>query len=218
MAALVAPRPPGATPSMLDLRSNYNARFEDPWALCDTKLEPTHFIRDRDQSGGLIRSDGVAFDAAGIIQLGGRIVPEEKGATWYGFTDQMYPSAVRGITVGRLFRTLHVLGAVLFEDAAGVPAANIMLHRSGADPETWTWRYGEDVLAYRFVPGTAEPELKTTVIAWKGVYARPQPKGEIPRLFHLKYANPKPDQLVTHIDFIAAEGIASPFITAITLE
>jgi len=215
MSALVRPRPAWATEAMLDLRSWYNARFEDPWVNGEPEME--RLRPDQELGSGVITNRGVAFDAAGIIQLNGKV---GTNGTWDAYDRLAYPKAVRSININRAFRVMHVLGGVQFADPRGVGVATIQIYRTGSLPETWSWRYGVDVLNYRFTPGQAEPRLESAAVAWTGEFAglEAQERREKPRLFHLRYVTANPDTVVDHLDFLAGEGVSSPFIVAITLE
>ncbi len=213
ISALVPPRPAGAVPSMLDLRPWYNARFQDPWVSDEPEKEQLR--PDPELDGGLITHGSMVFDAVGIIQLSGKLEPKGK---WFGFYRRVYPSAVKSISVKRSFRLLHVLGAVQFDSPPGTSVGTVEIHRADAAPEKWTWRYGVDVLNYRFVPGAPEPRLEATTVAWTGAFAHKDAQGEKPRLFHLRFVTAHPEAVVDHLDFLAGEGVSSPFIVAITLE
>ena len=171
---------------------------------------------DPELNRGVISSQGVDFDAAGIIQLNGKLDP--RGA-WHGFSRLMYPVAVKSIAIKRAFRVLHVLGAVQFEDPPGTKVGTIEIYRSGPRPEEWIWRYGVDVLNYRLNSGASEPRLESTVVAWTGSFVDPYvQQRQKPRLFHLRFVTAEPQAVVDHLDFLAGEGVSSPFIVAITLE
>lgn len=214
MSALLRPRPAGATDVMLDLRPWCNARFEDPWVNGEPEKEQIQ--PDRELGGGVITSQGIAFDAAGIIQLNGKL---DLRGEWHGFDRLVYPTAVKSITIKRAFRVMHVLGAVQFEDPPGTAVGTVEFHRTGSSPEKWSWRYGVDVLNYRFVPGASEPRLESTVVAWTGGFVDPEvQQKQKPRLFHLRFVTEKPKVVVDHLDFLAGEGVSSPFIAAITFE
>lgn len=213
MSALVRPRPAGATDTMVDLRPWYNARFEDPWVKDEPKMEQLQ--PDRELGLGVITNGGSTFDAAGIIQLNGKFEPK---GNWYGFYRLMYPTVVKSINIKRPFRVLHVLGAVQFEDPPGTRVAAVEIHRTGSLPEKWSWRYGVDVLNYRFIPGTPEPRLESTAVAWIGEFAHPEAQKQKARLFHLQFVTAEPHAMVDHLDFLAGEGVSSPFIVAMTLE
>jgi hypothetical protein len=214
MSELVRPRPADAVDSMLDLRPWYNARFEDPWVHCNVGEETLRPGSALEQ--GVITSLGIRFDAAGIIQLNGLI--DRSGGEGGGFNRLVYPKAVNSIPVRRSFRVLHVLGAVLFEDAMGTPVGRIRLHRNGSGVEEWVWRYGEDVLRYRFALGAAERALGTPVVAWTGEFAHPEGRGWRARLFHMRYETTDPGVPVDHLDFLAGDGVSSAFVAAISFE
>jgi hypothetical protein len=213
MSALLRPRPAGATDAMLDLRPWCNARFEDPWVMGKPQMEQIQ--PDLELSRGVIKNRGIIFDAAGIIQLNGRFNPS---GGWQGFDVPMYPKALKSITIKRSFRVIHVLGAVQFEDPPGTNVGTVEIHRTGSRPERWGWRYGVDVLNYRFVRGTSEPRLESTVVAWTGSFVHPEAQMQKPRLFHLRFVTAEPEVVVDHLDFLAGDGVSSPFIAAITLE
>jgi hypothetical protein len=214
ISALIRPRPAGATDVMLDLRPWCNARFDDPWVNGDPEKEQIQ--HDRELGGGVITNQGIAFDVAGIIQLNGKLNPRDE---WHGFDRLMYPRAVKSITIKRAFRVMHVLGTVQFEDPPGTAVGTVEIHRTGSSPEKWSWRYGVDVLNYRFVPGASEPRLESTVVAWTGSFVDPEvQKKQKPRLFHLRFLTAEPKVVVDHLDFLVGDGVSSPLIAAITLE
>jgi hypothetical protein len=213
MSALVRPRPSWATAAMLDLRPWYNARFADPWV--NGELEMERLQPNRELDAGIVTNQGVTFDATGIIQLNGKLVPTDDPS---GYDRLIYPTAVKSISVRKPFRIMHLLGAVQFQDPPGTTVAAIELHRAGSPVEKWTWRYGVDVLNYRFNPEKPEPRLQSTVVAWTGAFADPRAQNQKPRLFHLRFVTAEPETPVDHLDFLAGEGVSSPFIVAITLE
>lgn len=217
MRELVRPRSIGLTPDQLDLRAHYNARFEDPWTMAESEIAQYELTDFPDRLGrGPLVSRGVSFDAVGIIQLNGRLHPR---GGWFGFDRPMYPEAAPPIPVNQRFRYLHVLGAVLFEDPPGTVICTVDVRRSGhSEKSTWNWRYGEDVLTYRFLPERGEPALETSPTALVGRFLREPEGGHRPRLFHLRWENPLPELEVTELNIRAGEGVSSPFMVAITLE
>lgn len=218
MSELLRPRPAGATEAMVDLRRWCNARFEDPWVNCDPEMEK---IQPNQLPGSeIITNRGIAFDAAGIIQVNGKLIQVNgnlnPGGDWKGFPELVYPKAVKSIAIKRAFRVMHVLGAVQFEDPQGTAVATVEIHRTGST-EKWTWRYGVDVLNYRFTPGKSESQLESSVVGWTGRFVH-EAQGQRPRLFHLRFETAQPEVVANDLDFLAGEGVSSAFITAITLE
>ncbi len=213
MSELVRPRPPNATDAMPDLRSHYNARFEDPWIHADMGEEWPDFAKALND--GLLTSRGINFDPAGMIQLNGMIVSNERN----GYTRLTYPTNVPPIEVKRAFRVMHVLGGVVFESPANSIVGRIEFYRGdGSRLATWEWKYGADVeeVIYR-VTREQLPSEKLHV-AWIGETGAGPSSGKRARLFHLHYVNPEPDTVVSEIRFLPGDTASSPFIAAITLQ
>jgi len=214
MRQLVRPRPQGATAAMLDLRSYYNARFDDPWINADKGEELISFILDLRE--GLYRSDQTVFEPAGIIQLNGRIVTSGDSL---GYERLMYPTHTPSIRLGRAFKLMHVLGGVLFESPADTVVARLRFFQEDRQPAAlWEWRYGVDVNSLGYNRGDEDDLGENAHVAWVGQFERKQKSGSQARMFHLQFVHPHPDQPVSHFEFHAGDGVSSPFIAAITLE
>ena len=213
MAQLVRPRPKIATDAMIDLRERYNARFEDPWVHSHRGEEWTSFLQVlRD---GMLTSRGVLFEAAGIIQLNGKIVPDGHD----GYTRLMYPTNAAPIEVNRRCQVLHVLGGVVFTSEPGSVVARLELLGEGAHSlAIWEWKYGIDVARVNYLQGEKPPAGDGVRIAWSGELKHGSGEGRQIRLFHLRFVNSGPDVLVSQIRFSSGNAPSAPFITAITVE
>ena len=214
MAQLVRPRSNQATPAMLDLRPWYNARFEDPWVHSETGQELTSFTLDL--TAGLFASQTIQFEPAGIVQLNGKVGGEGE---FRGYNRLMYPTNVAAIRIGRTFKVMHVLGGVVHRSPANTIVARLQFVAEGIrPPRFWEWRYGTDVSQLSFGPSDRQNESELATVAWTGDFEKEREFGRRAQLFHLRFVNPEPDQVVTQINFGAGDGVSSPFIAAITLE
>lgn len=214
-------RPATASSELLDLRPWCNARIEDPWIFAEWGQELKSF--EDSLENGLLRHDGVAFDAAGLIQLNGRLMPEPNGPSHpytYGYRDPHYPEKVEGIAAGQSFHRLHLLGGVLFDSPAGTEVARLKFIRAGEAPSSMMrWIYGRDVagLYFRRNQGV-DHDLEGARVAWTGVSDLPFLADFGARLFHLTWDNPMPDVVVEKMDFYHGDQASAPFLLAITVE
>lgn len=213
MSQLVRPRPLHATDDMIDLRSYYNARFEDPWIRTNPGEEWTAF--GISLTGGVLRSNELSFDPAGIIQLNGRIDPGGLN----GFSRLKFPTNVNKILINRPFRIMNVIGAVVYPSEIGKIVARITFY-SGDDEaiDEWDWKYGIDVSQATAPQAAATARSGALKPAWEGRFRLSDYRGEKAQLFHLRYRRTQSTVPVKYIRFSTGETFSAPLISAITLE
>ncbi|MGI9240924.1 MAG: hypothetical protein ACR2RV_08985 [Verrucomicrobiales bacterium] len=209
------PRPPSATARMLDLRPWCNARLEDPWIGWRDGEELTEFVEGL-EGDGLFLHDGVSFDPAGLIQLGG--TPSEKH-----HDVPHYPTSVPPVTIGQKFSQMHLLCGLAFASPEGSVVAKLHLHHRAVDGRTPAvttipWRYGIDVANLGF-PMDGDPELSSSAssVAWTGFCELSRRFDLKARIFHLVVENPLPEIEVESFDFEGGLEQSAPFILAVTL-
>ncbi len=198
------PRSPEATAAQIDLEPYFNAMLTENWL--DT------LARDNSLSSlpsGLQTLDGVTWDIRALIQLSGAQLRK---------THPKYPAAVLEIKVGVACRRLHFLTAYGGDERRhGVEAGRYEFLYADGGRETARLRVGEEL--GDFWQNAKNPvTLRQARAAWTGQNDHARSFGCTLQLFHWTWENPRPDTVVTSLDFISAMNTPAPFLLAITVE
>ena len=128
-----------------------------------------------------------------------------------------FPPAVTGIPIGRVSKRIHLLHAAMFTEKDGTPLAKIVFHYANGGEATVRLGYGVHARAW-IAPrlekraGLFDPNSQE---AWAETDDR---RGSGLRLFQTALENPKPTEVITHLDVVSLFSHATPFIAAITVE
>lgn len=197
--ANIPPRDPGLGAEVIDLSPYYNATLDEAWydarASGNRSLLPFQV--------GYHRVHETGFDARGLVQLAG---PTTAAAA------APFPGRVEGIPIQAPCRRLHFLVGTHGAEAEGASLGSFLVHFRDGATETVPLGYGRELRDWHFGPDSGP--------AFDGVEARnePNPAGELVRLFHLCWENPRPDVPVARLDFASVGARSAPFVVGITLE
>jgi WD40 repeat protein/class 3 adenylate cyclase/tRNA A-37 threonylcarbamoyl transferase component Bud32 len=192
-----SPRDPQATPAQIDLTPFYASMLDQDPSTSDRRntLE--------DLSAGLHRWNGIAFDARGVVQLG-----------LDGGNMERFPHKVEGITVGQKCRALHWVGAVRNANGArGDEVLRLVVHYADGATAEGPMRLGIDVGDWWLGVISAEDRL-----VWTGTNPASREAGDDIGVYHMRWENPRPDQPIATIDFLAFNRGGAPFVIALTAE
>ncbi|MEZ5329989.1 MAG: protein kinase [Verrucomicrobiales bacterium] len=223
----IRPRPVGTSPAMLDLEEFFtDSIYEMPGQ--NRRMGPGGPIRQRPQfairPGILITSDGISFDARGIVYPAG------------DFERRRPETAARPtveIPVGQNLRLLHFLHAAMLPggssaEATGSQIGEYTIRYDDGSSETLPIRVGFEVDDWKPSRDTTvldpnsgpvpETGVSSPVVAWSG-FAGSGMEEVRASLFVTSWTNPKPDLRVESIDFTATDNrTGQPFLVALTLE
>jgi len=196
-------RNPAAAPSQIDLSALYNCALNENWL-------PTTGLENLDQNlasfpAGLRTLGGVRFDARGVIQLG-----------WSAPGQSQFPTQVR-IPIGHPFHRLHVLHAVARSGENGALIGRYRLHYADGQELDLDIRYNRDLSDW-WDDGSQGCYSQFSEVAWRGPRSGTAPASESVRLFRTTCANPRPEAMVAHIDYISSLTQSAPFLLAVTVD
>jgi WD40 repeat protein/tRNA A-37 threonylcarbamoyl transferase component Bud32 len=196
----IPPRDPRLGNNQLDLSPHYNALLSEAGNPSTTNASPV--------PQGVQTFEDVQFDVRGIVQLASITLP-----TW---STRPFPEAVKGIQVQQPFSRIHLLHGTGAFEQTGKRIASLFLHYAdgemrelsiiaGQHAGDWqTWRdAGAD--------GRAKP-------VWSGKQIPSRVWTRALHWYKSTWSNPRPGEVVTHIDYVSAMGPASPYLIAATIE
>lgn len=217
--------------AVIDLKPYINA------ALTDSPSSPRGTTTDNlaELPRGIHIYAGIPFDVEGSIQLMGGHLKQ------YG---KRYPVKIENIAVGRHCSTLHFLhgSSYLVGDQYGQSVAKIVLHYSNGETEEVKFVAGEQSFDWWGIIGNYGPEtnfmaaeytrlggdqrdLKRptsgTELAWVGsnpYLKQLQSRDNFLRLYSTTFANPRPAEAISTIDYVSTMTMTAPFLVALTVE
>ncbi len=201
-----------ADSSMVDLRPYANAMLEHPWIWGNWGEEMDEFSNEL--SNGIFSASGVNFDVSGIIQLGGKLSDDWEKSFVYKY----FPEESKLIEVPQSFKTIHVLGGVVFASEIGAKVAFLeLISKDGVVLSSIPWEYGFDVIDMFHLDKLDNEFIAGFQVVWtEDLIRRGKPaKGG---LIQMEFRNPVPDENVAYIRLKAGEHFSSPFIAGLTLE
>ncbi len=194
-ACNIPPRDSNITARLVDLTDYFNAGFEEDW------LNPT--VTGNNLAGlgkGVKTLAGVSFDLRGIVQLSSPRLAQRRSE---------YPTVVRDIRIGLHARRLLFLHGTAYRIDPKAEIARYVVHFADGRTETLGVTYGRDVIDWwRRLSDERLPTL-----AWEG-----RNRHSLLQLFLYTWENPKPDEEIQSIDFLATGTDAASFLLAITAE
>ncbi len=128
-----------------------------------------------------------------------------------------FPPSVTGIPIGRVSKRIHLLHATTFTEKDGTPLAKIVFHYANGGEATIRLGYGVHARAWiapRLEKRAGLFDLNSQE-AWAETDDR---RGSSLRLFQTALENPRPTEVITHLDVVSLFSHATPFIAAITVE
>jgi tetratricopeptide (TPR) repeat protein len=193
-------REPTLGDHVIDLSPYYNATLDEAWYDADAagnrNLLPFRVGRHA--------AHEAFFDARGLLQFASQATVAAAVA---------FPDRAEGIPVQARVRRLHFLHGACGTDAPGRVLGTYVVHFDDGLTDAFPVVYGVHVLD-RWKGTGAEPELPPE----SGFESRPNPAGEVVRLFHLRWPNPRPDVPIATVDFVSAGAAAAPFLVSLSWE
>jgi hypothetical protein len=188
----------------------------DPWAPAQT-VDLTPYYNSSKRSGsdglwtlpsGLQTFGGTVFDVRGTVQLSSR--QERARAT-------RYPERVDRIRVGRRCGKLSFLQATFYAAPSGTPVGEYIVRYDDGGTATIPLVYGQDTRDWWTQPN--EPfTARRAALVWLGANPRGGASGHLLRLFKSSWPNPRPEAIVTTVDFVSSMNDPGPFLAALTAE
>ena len=157
--------------------------------------------RFEDLPTGPITLDGIPFELRGIVQLGGKVLPN-------------VPGRVEGIPVHRRCRRLHFLHASAWDGPERGEIGHYLVHHGDGTKTRIPLVHGENIRDWWIdpsKPGRPAP-------AWTGNNPHLRPRGLKVGLFHFAWDNPHPDQTVAFVTFATDGRDRLPFLVALSTE
>lgn len=196
----------------IDLKPYVNASVKDP--LVDSPGHKDHnFAR---LPLGIHTYGGVPFDVEGIIQLTGPSIPV--GA-------KVWPEAVTNIAIGHSGKKIHLFQGAFNINGPGAhnPYAKLVLHYADNTDETLELLGGVNALkctAPAAPPNLSMIEAPKTELGWLGSdsYLEGADPGEALHIYRTTLDNPKPDVIITSLDYVSSMVNPAPFMAGITIE
>ena len=227
----ILPRPPEATPAMLNLEEFFSSgiyhmpeQSQRPGPGGSNRIGQPEFAIP---PGILKTPDGIAFDARGIVYPSGN---RERGPGTPFVPDFTVRQPI-GIPVLQSAAQLHFLHAAMIPgrnaSTVGEEIGQYLVHYADGSSEVLLIRAGIDVDDWK---PTREPPLDDTeiiptpegvmaapVVGWGG-FAGAGMDEVTTTLFVTSWTNPKPDVRIESIDFTSSGGrTIRPFLVALTL-
>ena len=155
--------------------------------------------------------DGVAFNAAGLIQLAGGYDVAQ--------TNNPYPVSVEGIPVNRFCHQLHLLHGMTGGADDQTLVAKLVLHYGDGTTADLDIIDGQQVYGWWFKGDGNPPLAGNTKVAWIGDNPTAKRNGFRIWVFKTSFIKPKPGKRVETIDYVSAlTPNGAPFLLALTAE
>jgi len=186
---------------VLDLSSFWTWHFE-----ADVPVEKRFGLREL---RGRHEWDGLPFVIGGQLALAGEKMNTRSDGS-------ALPAEIH-IPVGRAFDELHLLHAVLWQDPVGVEVATLRFVYADGLVREQPLRYGVHVIDWQRLPGEEVEPLSdpASKIVWRGP-GSPNYNATA-RVIATTFANPRPDQIVDHLEFVSRRTQSSYSLVAATL-
>ena len=198
--ASIPKRPTNATPNLIDLSTHFNAALNESWNPPGNPNTPAHHLEALPH--GIQKLAGIDFDIRGRVQLGSKKL-----------TQARYMHTAKNIKIDQKAARLHFLNGTGWSAATGSPVCNYVIRYASGKSETFTLRYGANLIDWAKPGEIQDPQAST--LAWSG----PSPVNQIElRLYKTQWTNPNPDETIASIDFISANNDPAPMLIAITAE
>ncbi|MEM7384279.1 MAG: hypothetical protein AAF514_04980, partial [Verrucomicrobiota bacterium] len=199
-------RAPGTPDPQIDLTQHYNGRLGEPWLGGPAGLGqlPT----------GSVNLPDAGFDIRGIIQLSSHGLKKE--------TPGSYPDTYDAIPLNRSGKTLHFLHACTLSRGVdwGTEVGHYKVRYDSGEEIRIPLRLGIEVADWQFTEeaatrlqskeSTNERNSGVNPIAWHS-------PDSTTSLYHLAWANPRPDDRLHSITFHSGPTRAAPLLVALTV-
>lgn len=197
----ISPRDPRLPAQLMDLSAAYTAPLTESWYPGPAENTLASLPR------GLQTLAGTQFDIRGLVQLSGHEI-----AT-YG---ARYPDR-REIWIDRWVDRLHFLHGALSEvDVGKVIGRYRILYVTGRTLDV-PITFGRTTAAM-WQSRAGDGQLPGATLAWQGQNPATISRDLELRLYKFTWANPRPKEQITSVEFSSAEANAAPFLVALTAE
>jgi len=203
LALSIPVRDPQTDSMMIDLSAYYNAPLTEGWQTETSDNDLSELPR------GIQTLAGAPFDVRGLIQVGTA-----------SRTEQPYPTAVTNIVINRVCSRLEFLHAAIESDdvVASTPNSTLIgsyvIHYADGEAVEIPIVTGQALLNWFTEPAQSE---KSLTVAWVGESAQSRRRGKKVRLYKSTWQNPKPDAIVSSLDFNSLRPESPwPFLVALT--
>ncbi len=220
------PRDEATPPQLLDLTQHYTgglqASFEPGGSSMDYAANGL-----ADLPSGMVAFLGVHFDVRGLMIL--RAKPKSSGlnrSIW-----DILPARLEGIQINRKVGRLKVLHGTSYLAPEDTTLCSYVWHYAdgsehetpivyGQDVRDWWWQRTNVPFTYvtQWRRGDYESATTRSQVGWTGSNPVAKTLGAQTRLYLSTFENPKPDLLVTHLDYVSRLTPSAPFTVAITVE
>ena len=155
--------------------------------------------------------DGIPFLLAGKVEVTGL------DAARHG---NFFPPQITGIPVGQKAARLQVLHGAAHGHKDGVPLAKIVLHYANGETQSLRLAYGLHTRNWRREPGEREarPDDPNSRLAWSASGDENEAFEGTLRMYRTPLDQPRPDLIITSLDFVSLFSKATPILFAVTLE
>jgi eukaryotic-like serine/threonine-protein kinase len=185
------PRPLDLSPLLLDLSSYYSMTLTKLWLNTLARLDGLSDFVDSP-----VYLDGVAFDVRGCVLAADESPQQAK---------------FKEIPVQVACRRLHFLQTTQATWPPGTLLGSYRVHFADGDQREIPIVYGRDVAAFVNHPPATE---EAASVAWEQQSA----DGTRLRLYRLTWNNPRPNEIISQIEFHSSDQSGEPVLLAITLE
>jgi hypothetical protein len=163
----------------------------------------------------------VAFVQQPTAEPGAGSADEKKAAPTKGDSADKAVDAIKGIKVGRDFKTLHVIHSTQHHanDDKGVIGWYVLRYKDGSRHRI-PIEYGRHVVDWWVIGDSLDKVPPDGSVFWEGengAIKMLSDRCKI-RLFRSKFENPKPDLNVDAIDIECAEGPCKPFVFGMSVQ
>lgn len=153
----------------------------------------------------------VPFEFAGLVEVAGT------GGLEY---NRDHPTRANAIRVGRPVAALHLLHGAGFAVPDRTTIARLVLHYANGQSRELPIRYGEHVRNWWDEPNDESDAVldAQTRVGWTGRSPETDAFKVGLRLFHTRFANPLPDQVVESVDLVSTLSRCSEVLLGLTVE
>ena len=198
----IPPRAADTPNETIDLASKFNAGLHEAWhSEADSAIVVTPVCRTL--KTGLHRFRGIPFDVRGVVNLSAGLD-----------TELTFPASVKELVIGKKADRLHFLQGGYKRAPRGTLVAIYRIVYADGEVEEFPLRYGIEI-NHCWLSGELDSPSN---LVWRGEGATSQRGRSDAALYLATWDNPRPDQVIAHVDFIATLNQVNPFLVALTTD
>ncbi|MBM3845217.1 MAG: hypothetical protein FJ405_02885 [Verrucomicrobia bacterium] len=194
-------RAPDLTANQVDLSKWFNAGLSNAW-LGGSGNDLRELV-----AAGLPQRT-LAFDLRGVVQLGSP-ASDNLGRS--------FPRSVEGIKIGQRALRLQFIHGAAWDAIHRTRIGSYRVRYQDGQSREVDLLFGENIGNWWCTPQSSR-RFGAAAVVWQGSNEASRNVGMEIRLFQMAWINPKPDQIIDSIDFIAAGESSAPFLIALSLE